>query len=184
MSHTSLWSRLRIPGLVLGSAVVVGLVANIVVGLTSGSWTDSYKYGEVNVPGNAVLRLPAGSLDISLRELTAGSLQIPRHLWVSVASGERVSASLTRDVSGEFGPTSKSSMLSYRRIWKARIPREGAYRVSSGGAATQGGYALVFGHAPLTIGGAIWAYTGLAAGAALLGLLAVRGIGLLGRRTA
>jgi hypothetical protein len=184
MSHTSLWSKLRIPGLVLGSAIVVGLIANIVVGLTGGSWTDSYKYGEVGVPGNAVLQLPAGSLDISLRELTGGSLRIPRHLWVSVASSERVPVSLTRDVSEVFGPTSKSSMLSYRRIWKARIPRQGAYRVSSGGATTQGGYALVFGHAPLTIGGAIWAYTGLAAAAVLLVLLAVRGMALLGRRNA
>jgi hypothetical protein len=184
MSQTSWWSRLRVPGLVLAAALVVGLVANIVVGLAGGSWTDSYKYGEVYVPGAAVLRLPAGSLDISLRELTGGSLRIPPHLWVSVVSSERVPVSMTRAVSEEFGPTSKSSTLSYRRIWRARIPREGAYRVNSGGATAQGAYALVFGHAPLTIGGAIWAYTGLAAVAVLLALAFVRGISLLGRRNA
>src|SRR5262245_26226727 len=109
MSHTSWWSRLRIPGLVLGAAIAVGLVANIVVGLTGRSWTDSYKYGEVQVPGDAVLHLPAGTLDISLREVTDGSLRIPPHLSLSVsAASERRPVVLTRNVSEEFGPTSKS----------------------------------------------------------------------------
>jgi hypothetical protein len=174
MSHTSWWSRLRIPGLVLGVAIAVGLIANIVVGLTGGSWTDSYKYGEVPVPGSAALRLPAGSLDISLRELTGGSLRIPPSLWVSLSSSERVPIATRRAVGEEFGPTSKSSTLSYRRIWKVRIPREDVYRVAAGGANDQAGYALVFGHAPLAIGGRIWEYTGLAALAALLVWLAIR----------
>jgi hypothetical protein len=174
MSHTSWWSRLRIPGLVLGVAVGVGLIANIIVGLTGGSWTDSYRYGEVSVPGSAALRLPAGSLDISLRELTGGSLRVPPRLWVSVSSSERLPVVPRRAVSEEFGPTSKSSMLSYRRIWKVRIPREDVYRIAAGGANVQAGYALVFGHAPLAIGGRIWEYTGLAALAALLVWLAIR----------
>jgi hypothetical protein len=174
MSHTSWRSRLRIPGLVLGAAAVVGLVANVVVGLTSGSWTDSYKYGEVYVPGRAVLRLPEGSLDISLRELTGGPLRIPPRLWVSVSSTDQGGpVPVRRAVSEEFGPTSKSSAWSYRRIWKARIPRAGEYRVSSGGARSEAGYGLVFGHAPLAIGGRIWAYTALAALAALLVWLVV-----------
>jgi hypothetical protein len=132
----------------------------------------------VYVPGRAVLRLPAGSLDISLRELTGGSLRIPPRLWVSLSSAEkRVPVAIHREVSEEFGPTSKSSTLSYRRIWKAQIPREATYQVSSGGAAGAAGYALVFGHAPLATGGRIWEYTGMAALAALVVWLAVLAIG-------
>jgi hypothetical protein len=89
---------------------------------------------------------------------------------------------LRRNVSEEFGPTSKSSTLSYRRIWTARIPHSGAYSVTSSGAAAGRGDALVFGHAPLTIGGRIWEYTGLAALAALLLWLALRAVRGLGRR--
>jgi hypothetical protein len=182
MRRTSWWSMLRIPGLVLGAAIVLGVLANIVVGLTGGSWTDSYKYGEVSVPGGAALRLPAGSLDISVRELTGGSLRIPPHLWVSVSSDERVPVVPHRDVSEEFGPTSKSSTLSYRRIWEVRIPRDGVYRIAAGGASSAVGYELVFGHAPLAIGGRIWEYTGLAAAAALLAWLPIRATRLWPRR--
>ncbi len=175
------WRReLPLPGLILGVVLVVAIVAQIVVGLTQRSWTDAYAYGEVGVPGRSTLHLPAGSLDITLRELTAATVHVPPGLQVSVVPLEGAAVPLTRDVGGDFGPNSRTSTVAYRRVFRASIPREGTYRVTAAGVSGDGGYSVEFGHAPATIAGKIWAYAGIAALAALLAWLIGRVTGLIG----
>jgi hypothetical protein len=169
----------RVPGAILGAALAIAIVVQIVVGLTQRSWTDAYKFGRVEVPGKTVVHLPAGALDISLRELTAGTVHVPPGLRVTVVPLEGAPVRLTRDVGGSFGPSGRTSSVSYRRVFKATIPRAGAYRVSSGGTTGDGGYAVEFGHAPAAIGGRIWEYAGIAALVALVAWLIGRATGLL-----
>ncbi|MEA2480993.1 MAG: hypothetical protein QOJ07_2915, partial [Thermoleophilaceae bacterium] len=113
------WREIRVPGIILGVALAVGIVVQIVVGLTQRSWTDAYQYGRVEVPGQAILHLPAGSLDISLRELTVGTVHVPPGLRVSVVPLEGAPVRVTRDVGGDFGPSNRTSTVSYRRVFRA-----------------------------------------------------------------
>jgi hypothetical protein len=171
--------EIRVPGIILGVALAAGIVVQIVVGLTQRSWTDAYEYGRVEVPGQAILHLPAGSLDISLRELTVGTAHVPPGLRVSVVPLEGAPVRVTRDVGGDFGPSSRTSTVSYRRVFRASIPRAGSYRVSTAGTSGDGSYAVELGHAPAAIGGRIWEYTGIAALAGLAAWLVGRLTGLI-----
>jgi hypothetical protein len=165
--------RLRVPGLILGAALALGIVAQIVAGLTGRSWTDAYEFGRVSVPGMAVLHLPAGSLDVSLRSFSsAGGIPPGLHLTVTPLEGP-ATVTLTRDVGDEFGPSGKTSVLSYRRVWKADIPEAAAYRVVTAGPGEDAS-ALEFGHAPGAVGVRIWEFAGLAALAALVVWLIAR----------
>jgi hypothetical protein len=171
---------LRAPLMIVGCVVLAGLAVQIVVGVAFGSnTTDARKYGKVEVPGQTILHLPAGKLDISLMELTYSTVDIPARLRVAVVPLEgHTPLPLERNVGGEFGGGSRTSTVAYKRIWKADIPRAGAYRVTASGSTGDRIYSLEFGHAPLAIGVKIWEYTGLAALAGLLLWLVTRAIGL------
>lgn len=173
MAFTPSWRMLKIPAIVLGAAVAVGLVVNVIVGLAGGSYTDAFKYGTVNVPDSQVLRLPAGSLDVTLRELTSESVSIPSQLAVSVVGvADRTPVPLKRDVGGDFGPQGgQATDIDYRRVWTIAIPTAGSYRVTTTGVTPDNGYAVEFGHAPLAIGAQIWEFTGLGALIVLVAIL-------------
>ena len=169
--------RLRVPLIIVAVVVAIGLVVQIVVGLAFGSNVDdARKYGEVDVPGEGVVRLPAGSLDISLAEVTGNALEIPSHLSLAVTDLEGRRVPVTRDVGGPFGGNGPRSTVAYRRIWKADIPHSGGYRVTSSADTGDRVYTVEFGHAPLAIGAEIWKYTGLAALAALAAWLILLGV--------
>jgi hypothetical protein len=157
----------KISGLAVAIVIAIGIVVQIVVANTGGGWTAAFKYGRLGVPDAQTLRLPAGSLDISLRGVTG--FDAPSDLRVAVTpAGGGSPLTLTHDVGEEFGPTGRQTSLVYRRIWKADIPATGAYRVVTGGPTGDNVWAIEFGHAPKLESGTIWAYTGLAALAALI----------------
>lgn len=166
--------RLRVPGLILAAALAVAVVVQIVVGLTGTSWTDAYEFGRVSVPGSAILHLPAGRVEVSLRRFSGGLGGIPAglHLKVSPLEGP-ARVTLTRDVGGEFGPSGRTSTLSYRRVWTAAVPTAGSYRAVASGPG-EGADALAFGHTPGDTSVHIWEYAGLAALAALVVWLIAR----------
>lgn len=141
---------------IAGLGAVLAAVALIVVWFLS--WTllsHSDKYGRVDVPGTAVLDLPAGELQVSFRTQLAtnggqGALNIPPlslGIHPTAAGGEEP------EVREDIGATNSVNGDAHARVWTVRVPSEGEYRVSAGGEV--GGYInpqLTFGAASSVAG--------------------------------
>jgi hypothetical protein len=140
---------------VAGSLALLAVVGLIVVWFLS--WTllsHSDKYGRVDIPGSAVLRLPEGEVQVSFRTLLAtnggnGALNVPPlSLGVHPADG----VGPDPEVSKDFGTTASVNGDAHVRIWTLQVDHEGPYRVVAGGQV--GGYIrpqLTFG-APSSLG--------------------------------
>jgi hypothetical protein len=84
------------------------------------------RYGAVGIPGKAVLRLPAGTADISFSEVLSNQVIDVPAFGISV-----VSASTGQQVDVKFRNGSASSVngVSYAPIGSVQIPRAGKYDV-------------------------------------------------------
>ncbi|WP_078290647.1 SHOCT domain-containing protein [Mycobacterium sp. D16R24] len=143
--------------------IIVSLILNVFV-------FDEYDaYGEVKIPGNTRLELPAGEVTISFHSWVSGDngLLIPP-LGLSIFPPDGVAEPQVRE---SLGSSTTVNGDARRRVWVAQIPAAGTYDVQVEGEVN--GFVnprLAFGHAspywPLT-----WGFAGLL-GAATLGWIA------------
>jgi hypothetical protein len=107
---------------------------------------DSYKaYGEVPIPGNGTLHLPAGRLAIFFHVETRGAgfgLVVPDlHFNIDPPAGVA-----EPDVTESMGGTTRVDDVAWRRVWIAQIPQEGDYKISTDGKVREFAWArLAFG---------------------------------------
>ena len=117
------------------------------------TWTkrfsdESYKaYGEVPIPGNETLHLPAGQLAIFFHAETPnagfGPLTIP-DLKFNIDPPTGVAEP---DVTESIGGTTSVDNVGWRRVWIAQIPQDGDYKISADGKVGPFIWALLaFGH--------------------------------------
>lgn len=123
----------------LAIAAAVGLLVVWILSWTLLSHSD--RYGRVDIPGSAVLHLPAGEIEVAFRTLTpttngsGGALNVPPlSLGVHPANGKGPDPEVEED----FGTTASVNGDAHVRVWTLRIEREGSYRVVSDGEV--GGY--------------------------------------------
>lgn len=119
-----------------GVLAVLTAVAFVVVWFLS--WTllsESDKYGRVDVPGQAVVHLPAGETEVSFRTLLAtnggnGGLRIP-----PLSLGIRPVADGEPDptVREDHGASSSVNGDIHARVWRVQVESEGDYSVTAGG---------------------------------------------------
>jgi hypothetical protein len=121
---------------IAGWLAVLGAIALLVtwiLSLTALSNTD--KYGRVDIPGQAVLSLPEGELEVSFRTLLAtnnggGAINLPPlSLGIRPAEGEGPDPEVEEDI----GTTTSVNGDAHVRVWTVTIDEGGAYRVTAGG---------------------------------------------------
>lgn len=124
-----------------GILAVLAAIAFVVVWFLS--WTllsDSDKYGRVDVPGHAVIHLPAGETEVSFRTLLAtnggnGGLRIPPlSLGIQPVAGGEPDPTVRQD----YGPSTSVNGDIHARVWRVQIESEGDYGVAADGEV--GGY--------------------------------------------
>jgi hypothetical protein len=107
------------------------------------SWTllsNSDKFGRVDVPGHAVIHLPAGETEVSFRTLLAtnggnGGLRIPPlSLGIDPVDDGADDPTLRED----YGPSSSVNGDIHARVWRLQVESEGDYGVAADGEV--GGY--------------------------------------------
>jgi hypothetical protein len=115
---------------------------------TKRSSDDAFKaYGEVPIPGNKTLHLPAGRVGIFFHAETPsggfGPLSIP-DLKFNLDAPTGVA---DPDVTESIGGTTGIDNVAWRRVWIAQIPQDGDYRVATDGKVGAFIWArLAFGH--------------------------------------
>lgn len=153
------------------TTMTVGGVIGIIVSLILNVFVfDEYDaYGEVKIPGNTRLELPAGEVTVSFHSWVSGDngLLIPQ-LGLSIFPPDGVAEPQVRE---SIGSSTTVNGDARRRVWVAQIPAAGTYEVQVDGEVN--GFVnprLAFGHGspywPLT-----WGFAGLL-GAAALGWIA------------
>jgi hypothetical protein len=168
---------------VLGGVLLLTIVAQIINANLVSDVGDATRYGEVHIPGSAVLKLPSGSLEVFVRASQPATPDAPPGLRLSVTrvGGDGPPGVLTSDRGGQFGITDRALDVSYRRVWRLELPQAGDYRVTASGVLTRDDpRALAFGHGPPASAARIWAFGG---GAMLVVLLAWGVTRLLDRRS-
>jgi hypothetical protein len=129
---------------------------------------DYAKYGKVDVGDSAVLHLPAGSVAVGLakHEFTFNGrtpdISVPGGLTLNVVSAASGGAAATVRRDEEASPSgySDSKANVEVRLWRLQVPRDGDYRVTSGGDAGPSGE-LVFGGGPTLSAGYVWLVAGI-----------------------
>ncbi|TDZ94862.1 SHOCT domain-containing protein [Mycobacteroides salmoniphilum] len=163
-------SRRRVSVLTLTTMTVGGAIGIIVSLILNVFVFDEYDaYGEVKIPGNTQLELPAGEVTVSFHSWVSGDngLLIPP-LGMSIFPPDGVAEPQVRE---SMGSSTTVNGDARRRVWVAQIPTAGTYDVQVEGEVN--GFVnprLAFGHGspywPLT-----WGFAGLL-GAAALGWIA------------
>lgn len=163
-------SRRRVSVLTLTTMTVGGVIGIIVSLILNVFVFDEYDaYGEVKIPGNTRLELPAGEVTVSFHSWVSGDngLLIPQ-LGMSIFPPDGVAEPEVRE---SIGSSTTVNGDARRRVWVAQIPTAGTYDVQVEGEVN--GFVnprLAFGHGspywPLT-----WGFAGLL-GAAALGWIA------------
>jgi hypothetical protein len=139
----------------------VGLIATLV--LNAFVFDEFDAYGEVPVPGNASLKLPAGAVKVSFHTYATGSpnggFPIPA-LQFSITPPDGVAEPEVIESIG--GTTSVNSDVRVQ-VWTVHIPEEGTYEITTDGNVQ--GYIeprLAFGHGS-SYGWLMWLFGGLLA---------------------
>lgn len=141
---------------------VLGLVGSVLLNAFVFDKFDAY--GEVPIPGSAVLQLPAGEVNVTFHTRTLGSsgagIPIPP-MELTIDPPDR--SGHPRLVESFGGTTIINNTDVRQRVWVAHIPSEGAYRITVDG--NVNGYIaprLAFGHGS-HLGWLPWAFGALLA---------------------
>jgi hypothetical protein len=151
------WGRqLLLAGVLL---IPLSFAAMAVVGILGSSnivWGEPNQYGRVDVPGTAVVHLPAGTVEVTAAVYIVGKgnetvdVPLPDDLSVTVTpAGGSAPVTVTPDV-GSSGNTMDAHHNSVRRVYRVAVPADGDYTVSASGDFTGIGIhpQLWFGHGP------------------------------------
>ncbi|BBZ13351.1 SHOCT domain-containing protein [Mycobacterium branderi] len=145
---------------ILGMVVAVG---GFVVVLVSTLFLDQYNaYGEVPIPGEGSLQLPAGDVNISLHTVvisspSGGGLPVPP-LGVRITPPDGVAQPV---VTESIGGTRTVNNDAHVRVWVAHIAAEGTYDITTEGQVN--GFVrprLAFGH-NRSYGHLVWWFGGM-----------------------
>jgi hypothetical protein len=140
-----------------GIAFLVACVPVGVLGSSNIVWGEDNQYGRVDIPGNAVLHLPAGEVQVSVAIALPGrgnatpDLPFPPDLALTLIPVDNSTGqpAVTR-VDGASRNADDSRDNTQRQAWTVHIPRDGSYRVAAQG--DFGGVGvnpqLWFGHGP------------------------------------
>lgn len=139
--------------------VVATVAVSFVVGVLGSSnavWGEDNQYGRVDIPGTKVLRLPAGTVDVSAAVALPGrgnetpSLPLPKGLSLTVTPLRGAGRPVVRDDVGDTENADDDRVDTQRRVWRIDVPSDGDYRVAARGSFL--GIAvnpeLWFGHGP------------------------------------
>jgi hypothetical protein len=128
---------------------IVALVITFVVWLVSIFALDKAKaYGRMDVPGAAVVHLPAGQVDVAYHAYVPGStddvnLVIPSiDISAAPANGDGPAASLEES----YGATVTINNDAHQRVARMQVPREADYRVKATATTSAIRPELWFGH--------------------------------------
>ena len=108
-------------------AVVVALAFIVVWFLSWTVFSGSDKYGRMDIPGNAVIHLPAGETEVSFRTLLAtnggnGGLRVPPLSFaIRSAEGDLPDPTVRKD----FGTTASVNGDIHVRVWRLKVESEG-----------------------------------------------------------
>ena len=130
---------------------IIGFIGSILLNAFAFDKYDAY--GEVPIPGEASLHLPAGEVTITFhtrrRIAGGGGLPIP-DLGISIDPPPGVPEP---QVTESFGGTTSVNNDVRRRVWVAQIPADGNYRITTDGKV--GAFIdprLAFGHSSTWVG--------------------------------
>jgi Short C-terminal domain len=145
------------------SLMVVSLVGFIVSMMANSFVLDQYDaYGDVPIPGEQTLHLPAGKVNISFHtqiigSMRGGSLPIPE-LDLTMVPPPGVA---DPPVTESFGGTTTVNGDAHRRVWVTDIAVAGDYRIKTDGKVSAFvSPRLAFGHSR-TLGALPWVFAGL-----------------------
>jgi hypothetical protein len=140
-----------------GVAFMVACVPVGILGSSNIVWGEDNQYGRVDIPGTAVLHLPAGTIRVSVAIALPGrgnatpDLPFPADLALTVTPADDAGAqpAVTR-VDAASGNADDNRVNTQRQAWTVRVPRDGSYRVAAQGSFTGIGVnpQLWFGHGP------------------------------------
>jgi hypothetical protein len=157
---------------------IIGFVGTLIL---NAFFLDDYNaYGEVPIPGESTLHLPAGPVTVSFHtEITGstsgGGLPVP-DMSLNIGPPAGVAAPKVTESIG--GTTSVNNDV-HRQVWTAQIPVAGDYDITTDGKV--GPFinpTLAFGH-DSTIGWLVWVFVGLF----VVSLTTLIAVPLLARRT-
>ena len=130
--------RRRAPAVLLAVAVptfvvsILGLIGSILLNAFVFDRFDAY--GEVSIPGTAVVELPAGEVNITFHTRTLGSpgpsIPIPALDLTIEPPDWTGEPRLTESIGGT---TIINNTVVRQRVWKAQVSAAGAYRVTVNG---------------------------------------------------
>jgi hypothetical protein len=149
---------------VLSVVTLVVAVAGFVLTLVLNAFVlDKYNaYGEVPVPGEGSLHLPAGQVAVSFHTQVIGSpsgggLPVPQ-LGISIDPPAGVPQPA---VTESYGSTTTVNNDAHVRVWLVQVPAEGDYKITTDGQVS--GFIsprLAFGHSS-SYGYLVWVFVGL-----------------------
>ena len=153
--------------------MVVSVVGFIVTLVLNAFFLDKYNaYGEVPIPGESQLHLPAGEVTISLHTVVIGGpnggLPIPP-LGVTIKPPDGVPQPV---VTENFGSTTTVNNDAHVRVWVAQIPADGNYDITTDGQVN--GYItpqLAFGHSS-SYGYLVWVFVAIFVAGLVVSILA------------
>ena len=128
----------RIVGIVAAVVAVLSLVGVVTMVAVNAFVLDKYNaYGEVPIPGQTTVYLPAGEVAVNFHTQvigspTGGGLPVPR-LTIDIAPPPGVPEPEVRE---SYGATITVNNDSHRRVWTMQVKGEGGYTVSVDGPVT------------------------------------------------
>jgi len=121
---------------ILAAVLVVVAVGGLLVAVILNAFVlNNFKaYGEVRIPGESTVYLPAGEVSVNFHTQVIGStsgtgLPLPP-LRLSVTPPAGVADPIVIE---SFGATTTVNSDAHRRVWLIRVPAEGGYRIAVDG---------------------------------------------------
>lgn len=149
--------RIAVGILGFGLAVLLVTVPVGILGSSNLVWGEDNQYGRVDVPGTAVLKLPAGSMQVSVAVDLVGrgngtpDLPLPSDLALTVAPVDGAGQPVVTRVHGASSSNANDNRVNTQiEAWTVDVPKAGSYRVTTKGDFDGIGLnpQLWFGHGP------------------------------------
>lgn len=124
-------SPARVVALVVGAVLAVSVLGMVTFGVLNLFVLDKYNaYGEVPIPGSAVVELPAGEVTVNFHVRTSGqgTAVPPLHMDITPPPGG-TDPVVTDDLGGSV--TVNDDV--HRQVWVMQVPAAGRYQVSADG---------------------------------------------------
>lgn len=121
----------RVIALVVGAMVAVSFIGLVTLGVLNLFVLDKYNaYGEIPIPGSAVVELPAGEVTVNFHARTSGrGIAVPPLQMDITPPPGGTDPAVTEDLGGSV--TVNDDV--HRQVWVMQVPTAGGYQVSVDG---------------------------------------------------